>query len=107
LREDENSILTLYQRLIDYRKNHPSLAIGDYETVASPAGTFVYRRNHADEQHLILLNFTADEQLITLPDAGEIVLDTTLAQAGRVTGEFQLAGDTGVIIRIASQENGV
>ena len=65
--EDENSMLSLYRRLIALRKRHRALIRGSYRTEEAPDDVFAYRRTDADGDLLIALNFAAGER--QLPDA--------------------------------------
>jgi alpha-glucosidase len=101
MEQDEKSILNLYRQLIAYRKAHESLAIGSYEALESPEGTFVYLRQYGDEKHLIALNFTSEAKTITLPFAGTIVLSTGLDRQGAVDKNVTVNADEGIVIRLA------
>lgn len=79
---DPGSILTLYKKLLKYRREHLSLSIGDYELLESPAGTFVYMREYEEEQHLIALNFTDDPVDILAPTPGTVVISTSGDRGG-------------------------
>jgi len=98
--KDSQSILSLYRNLNWYRKQHESLAVGDYQTLDSPAETYVYLRTHHDERHLIALNFSDREQVIRLPFAGTIVMNTMLNRDGEISDELLLAANEGVLIQL-------
>lgn len=97
---DEQSILSLYRKLLWYRKAHPSLAVGDYRAIDAPETVFAFLRTHEDEQHLVALNFGEQAQTITFDGSGKIVLDTTLTRSGTVDGAVSLGSDEGVIIHL-------
>ena len=101
-RKSDTSLLALYRMLLWYRKENGSLAVGDYETVRSPAGTYVYTRTHGDETHLIALNFTQKTVSIVLPRSGEMVLNTFLNRSGAISGEVTLGADEGMLVRLNS-----
>ena len=93
------SLLALYRRLIWARKKSPALSGGDYESLDSPAGTYVYKRWHDDEVKLVALNFTDEPKQVSLSTGGEVVLDTHLQRVGETVGEtLSLAPNEGVII---------
>lgn len=100
-----DSILNLYRRLVWYRRQHDSLAIGDYQSIESPEGTYVYLRQHANESHVIALNFTDSAKHITLPSAGAIALSTNLTRPSEVVNTITLEGEEGVIVQLEDSSN--
>jgi alpha-glucosidase len=96
----ENSILSLYQKLIWYRKQHNSLAIGSYQTIEAPQGIYAYLREYADERHLIALNFTDKAHSMSLSEHGKIILNTAMNRSETVSDTLSLAADEGVLIRL-------
>ena len=63
--EDPDSILTLTRRLIELRREHPVLRLGDFERFGpTPDGTFAFRRLSGDGQLTVLLNLTAEERAV-------------------------------------------
>ncbi len=97
---DTRSILTMSRQLIAYRREHLSLAVGDYRPVDAPDEVFAYIRQHDDETHLVVLNFGTHEQTVTLPSAGIIVMNTRLDREGRVEGAITVAQDEGIVVRL-------
>ncbi len=99
---DPYSILNLYRRLLAYRKATPALQWGSYQPIDNmPEACFVYLRQAEGELVLIALNFSDQEQHVTLPVPGEsnIVLSTHLDREGVVNlAELVLRGDEGVIL---------
>lgn len=111
-RDDPRSMLTLYHSLISLRRQHPALTIGAYQSVDSPAGTFVYWRTVTDDggaarRMLIALNFTGDEQTVMLKGAekptGQLVLSTRLDHTGQAVdlSQLHLRPHEGVVIEVA------
>ncbi|MEO1166365.1 MAG: alpha-amylase family glycosyl hydrolase [Chloroflexota bacterium] len=103
MREIPTSILTLYRRLIWYRKNHDSLAVGDYQSLPAPDDVYLYLRTHGDERHLIALNFGTDTHEITMPADGTLVMNTSLTRADETFAEHDKAtlyADEGLLIRL-------
>lgn len=98
--DDPRSFLSLYRRLIWYRKAHESLVVGTYETLAAPDAVFAYLRTHADERHLIALNFSEDEQAVELPAEGTIVLSTYMDRTDQVRDTLTLRASEGLIVRL-------
>ena len=56
---DARSILSLYRRLIDLRRASPALCVGAYRQVYVDDDLLVYARQHADQELLVALNFSA------------------------------------------------
>lgn len=80
-RDNSTSMLHLYQRLMQYRKMTPALNVGSYRSLMSTADDcFVYLRQFGGQRRLIVLNFSAAEQTLTLSGLGEgrIVISTYL-----------------------------
>ncbi|GAB5426371.1 MAG: alpha-amylase family glycosyl hydrolase [Crocinitomicaceae bacterium] len=96
--KDDYSILTLYRKLIWYRKAHLSLSIGEYQTIDAPDNVFAFIRKHKDEQHVVIANFGTEHQTVTLPTSGTLILNSTLTREGHIGNRIQLAGDEAVLI---------
>jgi alpha-glucosidase len=97
---DKQSILNLYRQLIAYRRQHPSLNAGSYQSIEAPEGVYAYLRESDGEKHLIALNFTTEAKTLLLPAEGEIVLSTGLERSGKLNKNLELAGDEGLLIRL-------
>ncbi|MFK7937007.1 MAG: alpha-amylase family glycosyl hydrolase, partial [Saprospiraceae bacterium] len=56
---DKDSIFYYYQKMIQLRKQHPTLIYGDYEDLAPDSDElFIYRRWDEAHEYLIFLNFS-------------------------------------------------
>jgi len=71
---DPNSLLSLYRRLIWFRRSSKALTHGDYAPVDPvPEGVYAYTRTHAgergEERLLVALNFTNNALTFDLPAA--------------------------------------
>jgi alpha-glucosidase len=97
---DEKSILSLYRKLIAYRREHSSLNAGSYHSLAAPEGVYAFLREADGEKHLVALNFSSEAKNVSLPSDGEIALSTGLNRSGNVSGTIELAGEEGVVIRL-------
>ena len=100
---DQMSMLTLYKRLIWFRRGSDALLHGVYAPVdGTPEGTFVYTRTHGDDRLLVALNFTTDDVEVTLPSAlqpAELIATTHVDPPG---GErsFTLQANEGRLYRL-------
>ncbi len=72
---DPNSIFAYYQQLIRLRKTHPVIVYGTYDLILeSHEQVYAFTRTLKDERLLVLLNFTQDTPVLTLPD--EVAFDS-------------------------------
>jgi alpha-glucosidase len=98
------SILNLYRKLLDLRATSSAFTTGSYESVNGfSENCFLFRRENQDERYLIGLNFSGEEQIITLPSSGiaTVVLSTGLDREGLIDlGQFTLRANEGLIVRI-------
>ena len=100
------SMLSLYRQLLAFRKATPALLWGDYTPIdlASPAAQencFVFQRQAGDQRLVVALNFSAEEQKLSLPGfrAGKLILSTSLDRQGTVDlSGFNLRANEGCII---------
>ncbi len=100
---DPRSMLTLYRRLIAYRREHPALRTGTYRSVSGagiPKDCYVYRRALADQRLLVALNFSAEARAVMLPERGTIQLSTALDREGETVQVLNLRPNEGVIIAL-------
>jgi alpha-glucosidase len=106
-RDDPASMLSLYRRLVWYRKGSPALHGGEYRSLPdAPGGCYAYVRTVADERLLVALNFTGQEldYQVGEQDRGRLELSTDPA---RPAGEelslrpLRLGPDEGVVVRLA------
>ena len=105
-RDDPTSMLSLYRRLIWFRKGSPALHGGDYRSLPdAPGGCYAYVRGAADERLLVALNFTGEtlEYRVGEHDRGRLELST---DPPRASGEelslrpLRLGPDEGVVVRL-------
>jgi alpha-glucosidase len=101
-RDDPRSLLSFYRRVIWYRKRSNALLRGTYRTINSPADTFVYLREHANQRLLVALNFAEEARQIALPspNAGRIELGTDPQRTGRTAGWVVLGPGEGLVIAL-------
>lgn len=104
-RDDPDSMLALYRRLLAYRRETPALRQGTYQHVAdAPAGCFAYVRQDGDQRRLVLLNFLGGAQRVCLPayGSGRVALSTRQGRDGLALdlSDFELLPDEGVIIEL-------
>ncbi len=108
--DDPASSLTLYRRLLSYRRATPALQHGGYDSVGdTPPACYVYWRrppSGEDGRHvLVALNFSDQEEHLSLssPGKGVVMMSTHLDRSGDVDwSDIVLRGDEGIIIEVES-----
>jgi alpha-glucosidase len=100
LRESRRSILNLYRRLIDLRRDKPVLTHGSIATVTVQGNILRYERRQGDQRLVIALNLAHERaRALSLP-AGRLLLSTDLDRAGEdVGGSASLGADEGIIVQ--------
>src|SRR5206468_5265183 len=100
--QNPRSFLMLTRALFDVRRSHAALTLGSYQSLTQESATcFVYQRQHADQRCLVALNFSVQEQVVTLPEQGQgrVLLSTHLDREGLIPlSEVHLRGNEGLLI---------
>ena len=105
-RDDPRSLLSLYRRLLWYRKGAAALRHGDYTSLDAPDGLWAYLREAGDERLLVVLNFAGRQRAFSPADGlateGRLELSTDPdRQAGAVSlRPLELGPDEGVVVRL-------
>jgi len=101
---DHQSILHLYEELLQLRKNSPALQVGSYTPMdILPESCFIYQRSVGKELLLVALNFSVDTQIFSLPEASQAtcLLSTHLDRTGEIElREISLRSNEGLIIQL-------
>ncbi len=100
-RSNPHSILSLYRRLIDLRRNSPALRAGKWSPVESQQDVLSYVREVPGERILIALNLRHDRRSLAVrwpSGSGRIVLSTHLDRVGEINGLLELRPDEGVVV---------
>jgi alpha-glucosidase len=102
--EAPTSMLSLYRKLIAYRRNSPTLMAGSYRTLKNgQQGCYSYLREHPHGSCLIALNFIDQTVSLTVPEIkkGEIALSTHLDRQGSQSlSNLTLRPHEGLIIEV-------
>jgi alpha-glucosidase len=99
----EDSLLTLYRRLIALRRAEPALALGAHTPLASGPTVLVFRRAHAERAVLVALNFADRPHEVELAGAGHgrLLLSTDPDRSvDTPAGRLVLAGGEGALIAV-------
>ena len=103
-REDSSSMLNLYRRLLEYRRETPALTIGSYRSLdGTPDDCFLYFREFEGQRLLIALNFSAKDRTVSLehPAKGRVVLSTYLDREGHINlSSLRLRSHEGCLIEL-------
>ena len=104
LRDQPNSILTLYHRLIELRRAEPALSVGEFASLPVIDNVMAYVRKAGERRLLIVLNFVPQARsfdLSTLDAQAVLLLSTHLDRnQEQLGGEIQLRSDEGVIVEL-------
>ena len=105
-REDPRSMLSLYRRLLWYRKGSAALRQGGYRSLTdTPGGLYAYLRTQGDERLLVALNFTGRPLRYdagALAPAGRLELPTDPDRPGGEEvglGPLEVGPDEGMVVR--------
>ncbi|MFD9736251.1 alpha-amylase family glycosyl hydrolase [Umezawaea sp. NPDC059074] len=95
--DDPDSLLSLYRRVIAYRRGSEDLRRGGYRSLDTPPGVFAYLRG---ENLLVALNFTGRPASFTVPGhtEGRVELSTRTDRTGVVP--LRLEPDEGLVLRL-------
>ena len=102
---DPKSMLTLYRRLIQLRRQEPALSIGDFSSIAAPGDLLAYRRRfNKGRRYLIILNISDEPARFhnpAVPHHGRVALSTHLdRESEEFAGQIDLRADEGLLIEL-------
>jgi alpha-glucosidase len=106
--QDPRSMLNFLRNLLACRKSSPALVWGDYGSVKADsaqaqANCFAFTRQAGDERMLVALNFSGEEQKLSLPQFGKgrVILSTMMDRDDEVDlANFSLRANEGCIIGV-------
>lgn len=102
-REDPDSILRLYRRLIRLRRREPALVHGRYESVPGHGPVLAFVREHEGTRRLVAVNFSDEPAAFRPPFelAGTVLLSTSPERADEpVDDMIELDGDEAVVVAL-------
>ena len=95
---DARSMLALYRKLLDLRREHPALHAGEIHEIRAKRGVLSYERSLNGKRFQVLLNFTNDVQTATCSE-GRVLLTTILDGDGApVGGPLAIEAGEGLLI---------
>src|SRR5437667_7554693 len=99
---DPRSFLMFTRRLLELRRALPALVLGSYQSIEQEnVNCFVYLRQHDDQRYLVILNFSAQDEVVSVPgrNHGYIVISTSLDREGFIDlSEIHLGSNEGILI---------
>jgi len=99
LGESSRSILNLYRRLIELRRDKPGLTHGSIDAVTVQGNILRYERRQGDQRLVIALNLAHEGARVSLP-SGRLLLSTGLDRTGEDVGaSVSLRADEGIIVQ--------
>src|SRR5690606_16212163 len=82
-REDPESMLSLYRRLLQLRRSERALSVGDYAPMETAGDVIAYIRKDQQDRFLVVLNLGHDDAYYPMHAlSGHIVLSTCLDREG-------------------------
>ena len=106
-RDDPRSMLTLYRRLIWFRRRSAALREGSYRPIGRVPGVFAFLREAGPERLLVALNFGHPRAVLRVADQGlprsgtlEISTDPDRAPGVVSLASLELGPDEGVVVRL-------
>jgi alpha-glucosidase len=104
--QDTHSFLRLARALLALRRSSPALSVGSQQSLNQPnPACFVYLREHSEQRCMVVLNFSAQDQVVTLREQGQgrVLLSTHLDYEGPIAlGEIHLQGNEGLLIEVGA-----
>jgi len=99
------SLLNLYQRLIELRRGCPALTNGAIETVCVEGSILRYQRRQGNDSLTIALNLSHEPAQVSL-SSGQVLLSTHLDRASEDVGQgVSLRADEGIVAQVRSRSN--
>src|SRR4029077_20399219 len=104
--ESRGSILNLYRRLIELRRNSPVLTHGAIAAVDVEGKILRYERRQGNDRLAIALNLGHEQTRVSHP-SGRVLLSTYLDRAGEDVDEsVSLRADEGIIVQVKLRAGG-
>ncbi len=105
LKQDKDSLLAFYRRLLELRQKEPALQIGHYLPAGQKRNVFAFVREHGETTLLIAVNLGGTRARLAVPRhmdvTAEVILGTDPARVGGKIKEYiQLGPDEGIIARV-------
>lgn len=102
----ESSIFYTYQRLIQLRKENPIIVWGDFHLLDTAEKVFAYTRSYQNQQWLIVVNLSDQEQTFQLEqDYDEVVISNLEHVPGNLREGVSLSAWDSFVVKLASKSS--
>ncbi|HFI0977427.1 TPA: alpha-glucosidase [Streptococcus suis] len=102
----ESSIFYTYQRLIQLRKASPIIVWGDFHLLDTAEKVFAYTRSYQNQQWLIVVNLSDQEQTFQLEqDYDEVVISNLEHVPGNLREGVSLSAWDSFVVKLASKSS--
>ncbi|HEM6137760.1 TPA: alpha-glucosidase [Streptococcus suis] len=102
----ESSIFYTYQRLIQLRKASPIIVWGDFHLLDTAETVFAYTRSYQNQQWLIVVNLSDQEQTFQLEqDYDEVVISNLEHVPGNLREGVSLSAWDSFVVKLASKSS--
>ena len=98
LRDDADSILNLYRRLLAARRTSPALRTGDWRPLATPPGALGYLRQAGRDCRAVLINYTSGALEVNMDGRWTVEVATDRMKEG-AGYEGHVGPDSAVVLR--------
>ena len=110
-RDDPQSMLNLYRRLIGLRRSEDALSVGTFFTLPAADELIAYVRQHRDRRMLVVLNLSDSAQTLrsdALAAGGRVVLSTHVDREANAVGQqVALRADEALVIELPPARDGL
>jgi alpha-glucosidase len=86
-RDEPDSMLQLYRRLLELRRAEPALSVGDFHSLGHEGSVIAYERRRDDRAFLVALNLGPSPATMRTAGTGTVVLSTERQLEGRRVAE--------------------
>jgi alpha-glucosidase len=103
-RSDAASMLNLYSRLIQIRREHPALQLGASHSVSTRGDVLVFARELDPSRILVMLNFSAAPATLHAAGTRGTILASCFGQreGEELDGRIELKGNDGLVVELAA-----
>lgn len=104
-REDPNSMLALYRKLLKLRRSEKALSVGSYVPVVTQGDLVTYLRVYEGRRFLVVLNLGHRPASVPLEQFGNgtvVVATDARREQKRVHGRLIMTGDDGLVVLLDS-----
>jgi alpha-glucosidase len=98
--QDPDSVLSLYRRMLAFRRRSRALRSGSYARVPVDANVLAYLRETREDRVFVAVNFGEESVELDVP-AGSLVVATRRGLEGQaLEGSFTLGGNEAVVVQL-------